>query len=155
MELRLPLDKLEKLKTKLFTFLRKHKASRAELESLGGILADCCKVIHRGRTFSRRVYDLSSLVKKRNFKVRLNEDFRLDLKWWLEFVYKFNGEASIIPASVPAVSVLSDVSVYGVGAAMVPTGWPGVLILIKRKRSRLGWVTTLCMPMTSVVVRTT
>ena len=47
-ELRLPVDKLEKLRTKLKSFLRRRKGTKGELESLAGILAHCCKVIHGG-----------------------------------------------------------------------------------------------------------
>ena len=116
MELRLPEDKLEKLRKMLKSFLRHRKATKGELESLAGLLAHCCKVIHGGRTFSRRVYDLVASVRKRDHKVRLNKDFRLDLKWWLEFASSFNGRASIIPAREPVLSVYSDASLFGFGA---------------------------------------
>ena len=55
MELRLPADKLFKLLELLKFYINKRKASKKELESLAGVLAHCCKVIHGGRTFSRRV----------------------------------------------------------------------------------------------------
>ena len=48
MELRLLGDKLEKLITQLNHFVRRRKASKRELESLAGVLAHCCKVIHGG-----------------------------------------------------------------------------------------------------------
>ena len=41
-------DKLCKLLVQLTIFLKKRKASRQELETLGGILVHCCKVVHRG-----------------------------------------------------------------------------------------------------------
>ena len=53
------------------------------------------------RTFSRQVYDLITSAKMSNHKVRLNEAFRLDLKWWLVD---------------RALSVYSDSSKFGLGA---------------------------------------
>ena len=64
MELRLPQDKLDKLRAQLNTFMGKRKASKLELEVLGGILVHCCKLVHGGHTFSRRVYNLIASVKK-------------------------------------------------------------------------------------------
>ena len=116
MELRLPADKLKKLQIQLEKFIRKRKASKVELESLGGILAHCCKVVHGGRTFSRRIYDLMASARRNHHKVRLNEEFREDLRWWLEFAAVFNGHARIIPTRAPAVSVYSDASMSGFGA---------------------------------------
>lgn len=116
MELRLPRDKLDKLEIQLNKFLKKRKASKLELESLGGILAHCCKVVHGGRTFSRRVYDLMASARRNHHKVRLNEEFREDIRWWLEFAAVFNGHAKIIPPTSPAVSVYSDASLAGFGA---------------------------------------
>ena len=116
LELRLPQDKLEKLHNQLESFIRRRKASKSELEGLGGILAHCCKVVKGGRTFSRRVYDLISSVRRNHHKVRLNEEFRLDLKWWLKFAAVFNGKARIIPPGSASVSVYSDASLVGFGA---------------------------------------
>ena len=64
MELQLPNDKLLKLVSQLKMYLRKRKATRLELEGLRGVLAHCCKVMHGGRAFSRRVYDLIASAKK-------------------------------------------------------------------------------------------
>ena len=116
LELRLPQDKMEKLHAQLNLFVRRRKASKRELEGLGGILAHCCKVVKGGRTFSRRVYDMISSVKRNHHKVRLNEDFRLDLRWWLDFAAVFNGKARIIPLDGASMSVYSDASLAGFGA---------------------------------------
>lgn len=116
MQLRLPADKIEKLKDILKTFLRKKKASKKELESLGGLLAHACKVVHGGRTFSRRVYDMLSKCRGRNYKVRLNEDFREDLYWWLDYMAVFNGKTKIIPTDKPVIAMYSDSSRKGFGA---------------------------------------
>lgn len=116
MQLRLPEDKLARLFEILNDFSGRVKATRLELQRLAGILAHCCKVIQGGRTFSRRVYDMLSSMKRAHYKVRLNEEFRLDVFWWLEFAETFNGQRSIIPPSQPAISVYSDSSGSGFGA---------------------------------------
>ena len=116
MTLSLPEDKVIKLKKQLALFINRRKATKKELESLAGILAHCCKVVHGGRTFSRRVYDLVSSVENEKFKVRLNEEFKLDLQWWLKFIDKFNGYANIIRSKDAVLSVYSDASRFGFGA---------------------------------------
>ena len=116
MELRLPQDKLEKLQGILHSFIKRRKASKLELQKLGGILAHCCKVVQGGRTFSRRVYDLIASVRSNHHKVRLTEEFRLDVKWWIEFAAAFNGKAKIVAPCGPALSIYSDASLSGFGA---------------------------------------
>ena len=139
MELRLPTDKLEKLVTQLRLYIRRRKATRLELEGLGGVLAHCCKVVRGGRTFSRRVYDLIASAKKAGHKVRLNEEFRLDLNWWLEFAAKFNGKAKIIPSSEPAISVYSDSSKFGFGA-LHADDWVAGAFEFKAAKELQGWL---------------
>ena len=139
MELRLPADKLEKLTVQLNMYLRRRKATRLELEGLGGVLAHCCKVVHGGRTFSRRVYDLIASAKKATHKVRLNEEFRLDLKWWLEFAATFNGRARIIPSHAPVLSVYSDSSKFGFGA-LHGEDWVAGAFDFKNARALEGWL---------------
>ena len=139
MELRLPRDKLEKLVTQLKLYLKRKKASRLELEGLGGVLAHCCKVVHGGRTFSRRVYDLISSAKKSAHKVRLNEEFRKDICWWLEFASKFNGKAKIIPSNEPVLSVYSDASKFGFGA-LHGDDWLAGAFEFKGEKELMGWL---------------
>ena len=112
MELLLPDDKQLKLVSQLKLYLRKRKATRLELGGLGEILAHCCKVVHGGRTFFRRVASAT----KSSYKVRLNDEFKLDLKWWLEFGGRFNGKVKINPSSEPIISVYSDASLFGFGS---------------------------------------
>ena len=139
MELRLPLDKLEKLVVQLKLYMKRRKATRLELEGLGGVLAHCCKVVHGGRTFSRRVYDLIASAKKASHKVRLNEEFRKDLAWWLEFAAKFNGKAKIIQPHEPVISVYSDASKFGFGA-LHGEDWVAGAFDFKGERELQGWL---------------
>ena len=58
MEIRLPLDKLEKLKGLSAKYINKNSIGKKELESLGGLLSHCAHVVDGGRVYTRRFYDL-------------------------------------------------------------------------------------------------
>ena len=70
-------------------------------------------MVHGGRTFSRRIYDLMASAKRNHHKVRLNREFKNDLSCWVDFAGVFNGQAGIIPPSTPTVSVYSNASLAG------------------------------------------
>ncbi|CAC5394900.1 unnamed protein product [Mytilus coruscus] len=55
MELRLPNDKLSKLKQDLAEFLQRQRASKKQLQSLAGKLNWASAVVHGGRVFLRRI----------------------------------------------------------------------------------------------------
>ena len=54
MEIRLPLDKLEKLKGLSAKYINKSSIGKKELESLGGLLSHCEHVVDGGRAYSKR-----------------------------------------------------------------------------------------------------
>ena len=56
MEIRLPVDKLEKLKGLLAKYINKNSIGKKELESLGGLLSHCVHVVDGGKVY--RFYDL-------------------------------------------------------------------------------------------------
>ena len=116
LELTLPEDKLVKLRGVLGEFKGRRKASRKELERLGGLLAHCAKVVRGGRTFSRRIYDMIGTLRYSHFKVRLSSGFREDVIWWDSFVGDFNGKAGMIGGFSPMIAVYSDASNWGAGA---------------------------------------
>ena len=120
MEIRLPEDKLVRIKDTLSTWLGKKKATKREILSLVGLLQHATKVVRCGRTFVGRMYAAAAKVKKLHFFTRLNREFRSDLMWWHTFVQAWNG-LSILhhPYSVlgPANSILTDASgTWGCGA---------------------------------------
>ena len=116
LELTLPEDKLIKLQDVLGRFEGRRRATRRELERLGGLLAHCAKVVRGGRTFSRRVYDIIAQLRKPYYSARLNVGFKEDVGWWRKFVGRFNGKAGIVRASTPTRAVYSDSSGWGFGA---------------------------------------
>lgn len=59
MQMRLPSLKLDRLKQTIAEWTRKRAARKREVLSLIGQLAHACKVVAPGRTFLRRLIDLS------------------------------------------------------------------------------------------------
>lgn len=116
LELSLPMDKLKKLQCVLGWFQDRRRATKKQLERLGGLLAHCAKVIRGGRTFCRRIYDLMATLSKPFYKARLTGSFREDIRWWRDFAEIFNGKAGMIGKFSPVVSVYSDSSNWGFGA---------------------------------------
>ena len=96
MTLSLPQDKLDKLKCELQFFSTKSRATKHQIQRLCGIIAHCAKVVRGGRTFSRRIIDLLSGLKEGNPRIRLTEEFRMDVQWWIDFAEQFNGKENII-----------------------------------------------------------
>ena len=64
MQLRLPQEKLICIKELLWQWRGKKGCRRKELKSLIGVLSHACKVVKPGRTFLRRLIELSKLVRK-------------------------------------------------------------------------------------------
>ena len=91
MELRLPVEKLQLLKTLITTWLNRKTASKRELLSLIGHLSHATKVVPEGRTFLRRMIDLASTGHQLEHLIRLNVSFRSDLMWWNLFLDTWNG----------------------------------------------------------------
>ena len=90
MELRLPVEKLQLLKTLITTWLNRKTASKRELLSLIGHLSHATKVVPEGRTFLRRMIDLASTGHQLEHLIRLNVSFRSDLMWWNLFLDTWN-----------------------------------------------------------------
>ena len=96
MSLSLPEDKLSKLHTELEFFQGRTRATKKQLQRLCGMISHCAKVVRGGRTFSRRIIDLLSGLGDGNPRIRLSEEFRLDIDWWQNFARQFNGKENII-----------------------------------------------------------
>ena len=87
-----------------------------ELKHLGGCLGHCATVVHRGRSFTTRTYDAIGTLKQPFHKFRLNAAFCDEIKWWLQFVDRFNGYAKMLRHHAPVISVYTDASDRGFGA---------------------------------------
>ena len=116
MTLALPEDKVLKLCDELRFFENKTKATKRQLQRLCGILSHASKVIRGGRVFSRRIIDLLKDLPSGNQRVRLNQDFSLDMEWWKQYSASFNGKAKLIHSNFgDGPVVFSDACLQGYG----------------------------------------
>ena len=123
--LSLPEDKLVKLTKELEFFRERTRASKKQIQRLCGIIAHCAKVIKGGRTFSRRIIDLLSGLKDGNARIRLSDDFKLDIEWWIQFAKDFNGKEYIIfPNLGDGFVFATDASLQGYGI-VTDEDWQG------------------------------
>jgi hypothetical protein len=97
MVVRIPQDKLERLKLMLLSIISKKRIALKELVSVTRIMAFCSTAISSSRAFIRRFYDLIASVKNGNpyYSVCLNREVKEDAMVWLEFLEKINGECYI------------------------------------------------------------
>ena len=115
-ELRLPEAKLCRLRTLLARWHCKRSCRKRDLLSLIGFLQHAATVVRPGRIFLRRMIDLSCAVRRPHHRLRLTASFRSDLRWWSEFVVRWNG-ISLFPPASSTVVVTSDASgSWGCGA---------------------------------------
>ena len=120
-QLRLPHEKLQRLRSCLAGWGDRKCCNRRELESLLGILHHACKVVRPGRSFLGRMLDLLRglpMDPVRLHPIRLNRAFRSDLMWWRTFVEDWNGISFLPPpAHLPHLQMASDASgSWGCGA---------------------------------------
>lgn len=89
MELRLPDEKVQKLRRELLFWQGRIKATYKQLQILTGYLSHCSRLIQGGKLY---MYFLFDLLKKSEGKkrVKLNAEFHSDLSWWWVFVDEFN-----------------------------------------------------------------
>ena len=118
LEIRLPSDKLERLKSLTAEWRGRKAGIKRELRSLIGILNHACKAVRQGRTFLRRLIDLTKAVKHPNHFIRLNTAARSDIMWWYEFANTWNGVSMLSDRRTsPDTFVTSDASGrWGCGA---------------------------------------
>lgn len=61
-----------------------------------GLLNFACSAIIPGRTFLRRLIDLTIGVKAAHHRVRITSKVKLDLNVWLTFLQNFNGKSFLL-----------------------------------------------------------
>ena len=119
MEIRLPTDKLERLRALLTVWESRKAGKKRELLSLIGYLQRTSKAIRQGRSFLRRLITLSTAGKNLDHFVRLNISARSDIQWWSRFASQWNGTSMLVrfDKANPQISVTSDASgTWGCGA---------------------------------------
>ena len=114
--LRLPVDKMSRLKSAVSAYSSRSSATKQELDELAGLLAHCSTVIRGGNTFTRRIYDLCASESRPYMHIALTEEFQDDITWWIGFAERFNGSAKIKGVATPTLGLYSDSSFWGYGA---------------------------------------
>ena len=121
MEIRLPQDKLLRIKASLTKWIGKKTATKRQILSLVGLLQHATKVIRCGRTFVARMYATAAKVKQLHFFTRLNKEFQSDVAWWHTFIHCWNGLSILHNFQSPShtVTIQTDASgSWGCGAFM-------------------------------------
>ncbi|XP_062593378.1 uncharacterized protein LOC134254854 [Saccostrea cucullata] len=82
MLIRLPKEKLSKIRQEISKAKCRKKMTLQEIQSLIGLLNFACAVVTPERTFLRRLIDLTKGLKKPHHRRRLTKDARADLEAW-------------------------------------------------------------------------
>ena len=101
MEAWLPIDKLDRIRGLVAEWLPKTKATKREILSLVGLLQHTAKVVHPGRIFVKCMYNVAAKVRKLDYYVCLNRDFKSDLCWWHVFLGEWNWVSLLKIADCP------------------------------------------------------
>ena len=91
MVIRLPPEKLARMKSKLLSWRGRKSGKKRELLSLIGVLAHACKAVRAGRSFLQRLINLSMTAKHLDHFTRLSVEARSDIEWWYPFSESWNG----------------------------------------------------------------
>jgi len=84
------------LLTSLQKFISRSKCRKHKLFSLVGTLSFVCKVIPAGCIFLRRLIDLSCIVQRMHYRIRITNEARLGMQWWLDFLPSWPGTSLIL-----------------------------------------------------------
>ena len=111
-EVRLPWEKVQRLRTVLNSWRGRKACKKRDLLSLIGSLTRACRAVRPGRCYVRRLIDLSTTAKRLDQFVRLNREARADIQWWHLFLASWNGTAMMQgdPTTNPQVVLTSDAS---------------------------------------------
>ena len=106
--LRLPEEKLTRLRRETQRWAQKRSCTKKELESLIGFSQYACKVIQPGRSFLRSMIALLSAVDAPHHHIKLSAEFRGDLSWWCLFATRWNGKSLLPEETWHVVPLVSD-----------------------------------------------
>ena len=119
LEIRLPVDKLQRLQQQTREWRGKKEGLKRDLLSLIGTLTHACKAVRQGRSFLRRLIDIAKQVRRLDHHVRLNVSARSDIQWWYQFAANWNGVSMLLEQRKlsPDIVTTSDASGnWGCGA---------------------------------------
>ena len=125
-ELRLPNEKLLKVRAALSSWDKKKSGTKRELLSLIGLLQHCCQAIVLGRPFLRRLIDRAHSVSDLHHFVKLSQWERDDLQWWFRLLHSWNGKSLFLFPTweqAPMCAITSDAAGSIGFAAINGTQW--------------------------------
>ena len=133
-ELRLPREKLTRLKSTLRHWSASTNPTKRQLQSLIGILKHAASVVRPGHLFCRHIIENMKKPRALEQRTRLTHGAKSDIAWWLLFAEEWNG-VSFLPGSIrlspQSPCVVSDASgSWGCGAYLAGLGswfqlpWP-------------------------------
>ena len=143
MIIKLPQEKLTRLRSLITEWKGRRTCCKRDLLSLIGQLQHACKVVRAGRSFLRRMIDLSTVASKLHHRIRLSRGFQSDLHWWDTFLVRWNGVSMMrsLHRSTPVAIQTSDASGgWGCGAftnggewfqVTWPESWSAIHITVK------------------------
>jgi hypothetical protein len=89
--LSLPDQKVNDLYELLKRSIRRKKMTKLEIQKLLGKLNWAARVIKGGRTFMRRLIDLTCRTCEEHHYLRLSKEAKADISWWIGCPEVFNG----------------------------------------------------------------
>ena len=99
--LSLPREKVAELLSDISLWKHKKRVSKKDIQRICGKLNWAARVIRGGRTYLRRLIDLSMKLKNDKHRTWLNKEAKADLFWWESALLAFNGLSPFV-ADIPA-----------------------------------------------------
>ena len=94
-QMSLPAEKLDKLHAALAEWGMRRTCTKRQLLSLVGSLAFAAKLVPPGRTFTRRLIDLSMCTRSLSAQLTLTPAAQADITWWQTYLPTWNGRTLI------------------------------------------------------------
>jgi hypothetical protein len=118
MQLRISKERLSCIKEEIVSWSTKKWCTKRQLLSIIGKLEFISKVVRHGRSFVRRLIELSKKVKQLHYKIRLNRSALSHIKWWNNFLPYYHGVSIIYDdkwTSTDSLHMWTDAADHGIG----------------------------------------
>lgn len=90
-ETRISKERLLRTILELKNFRKRKTCTKRQLLSIIGKLSFISQVVRPGRTFTRRLIDLSKRAHYLHHHIKLNGEAKKDMEWWLQYLPSWNG----------------------------------------------------------------
>ena len=122
--LSLPPKKLAEVKLLVDQWCCKKRVKKVDLQSFIGKLNWCARVVRGGRSFLRRLIDLTKSVDHPKWHIKLTPESKADINWWKIGLSMFHGSTCFpIDIPLPSYSYSTDACAVGGGAGHFGTKW--------------------------------